>query len=64
MALDLSKTNLSDMSEAGFEFELTMPEIGTPMDAFVTVRGSKSKTVQNHARKAHREETNRRKRLE
>lgn len=48
---DLSKTNISEMSEEGYRFELVIPEINKPTGAFVTVRGDSSKTVKAFARK-------------
>lgn len=48
---DLSKNNLSQVSEAGYEFELLFPATREPTGAFVTVRGSESKTVREYIRK-------------
>lgn len=51
MALDLVKTNIAAEAEAGYEFELLHPATGEGTGGFIKVRGSNSKTVQNHARK-------------
>ena len=51
MGLNLSKNNLSEKAEAGFEFEVTMPGSGEPLGAFITVRGKESKVVQAFARR-------------
>lgn len=50
---DLSKNNLSEAAEAGYEFELRVPGTDTPTGAFVTVRGAESKIVREHARKVY-----------
>lgn len=51
MAFDLVKNNLSTIAEAGYEFEVTLPGSGEGTGAFVTVRGSESKTVKAYQRK-------------
>lgn len=51
MALNLSILNVSEVSESGLEFELVHPATGEGLDAWIKVRGEKSRTVQNHARK-------------
>lgn len=51
MAFDLVKNNLSTIAEAGYEFEITLPGSGEGTGAFVTVRGSESKTVKAYQRK-------------
>lgn len=51
MGFDLSKNNLSEVAEAGFEFELKFPGTGEGTGAFITVRGDNSKTVKAYARK-------------
>lgn len=51
MGLNLSKTNLSEKSEVGYEFELTIPEINEKTGAFVTVRGTQSAKVKAYSRK-------------
>lgn len=48
---DLSKNDFSKLSEAGYEFELTMPTDGSGTGAFITVRGDQSPIVKQHARK-------------
>lgn len=48
---DLKKMNIADLSENGYEFELKIPEIGTPTGAFLTVKGDNSKTVRNYTKK-------------
>lgn len=49
--LDLKKTNISQQSESGFEFELKLPEINEPTGAFITVRGEQSPTFRNYQKK-------------
>ena len=51
MALDLVKTNIAAEAESGYEFELLHPATGEGTEGFIKVRGEKSRTVQNHARK-------------
>lgn len=51
MALDLAITNIAAEAEAGYEFELLHPATGEGTEGFIKVRGEKSRTVQNHARK-------------
>lgn len=51
MGFDLSKNDLSKLSEVGYEFELTLPEVRTPTGAFVTVRGVNSPSVKAFGRK-------------
>ena len=51
MALDLAITNIAAQAESGYEFELLHPATGEGTGGFLTVRGEKSKIVQNHARK-------------
>lgn len=48
--LDLSKNNPADVAEAGYEFQLELPD-GTPTDALIKVRGVMSKTVRDYGRK-------------
>ena len=50
---DLSKNNLAEAAEAGFEFELRIPGTNEPTGALVTVRGSESKKVKEYARKTY-----------
>lgn len=49
--LDLGVTNLSQMAEAGYEFELELPGTRQKLGAFITVRGSQSAVVKNFAKK-------------
>lgn len=51
MALDLAITNLAAEAESGYEFELLHPATGERLEAWIKVRGEKSKIVQTHARK-------------
>lgn len=51
MGFDLKKNNLADKAEAGYRFELTIPEVNTPTGAFVTVRGKEADVVKKYARK-------------
>ena len=51
MALDLAKTNIAAEAESGYEFELLHPATGEGTGGFVKVRGERSRTVQQHARK-------------
>lgn len=50
---DLSKNNMAEAAEAGYEFELRIPGTNEPTGAFVTVRGSESKVVREYARKTY-----------
>lgn len=51
MGFDLKKNNFSEKAEAGFEFELLIPEIKEKTGAFVTVRGKESPKVKAFYRK-------------
>jgi hypothetical protein len=53
--LDLKVQNLSEVSEAGYEFELTLPGTGDKTGAFVKVRGAQSKIARAYARKKYQE---------
>lgn len=53
--LDLSKNNLAEQAEAGYEFELLLPGTKDKTGAFVKVRGSNSKVVRAYARKKYQE---------
>lgn len=55
MSLDLAKTNLAEVADAGYEFEVTLPGTGDPTGAFITVRGEMSKAVKNYGRQKFRE---------
>lgn len=39
---DLKKNNLSAIAEAGHEFQVTLPEVGTKVPIWIKVRGDKS----------------------
>lgn len=58
MALDLAKTNLSEMAEAGYKFELTMPGTDEPLGAFIVVRGDEAPKVKAYGKKIFREMQN------
>ena len=51
MALDLSKKNVAEWSEAGYRFELVIPGTYEGSGAFVTVRGAESKIAKTYLRK-------------
>lgn len=51
MALDLKVTNLAELSEAGYEFELRIPDTNEGTGGFITVRGSNSPKVKAHGKK-------------
>lgn len=53
--LDLKVKNLSETSEAGYEFELVWPPTGEKTGAFVKVRGAESKIARAYARKKYSE---------
>lgn len=53
--LDLKVKNLSETSEAGYEFELVWPPTGEKTGAFVKVRGAESKVARAYARKKYAE---------
>lgn len=53
--LDLKVKNLSETSEAGYEFELTYPGTNERTGAFIKVRGAESKVVRAYARKKYTE---------
>lgn len=55
MALDLNKNNVAEMAEAGYEFELIVPGTVEGTGAFITVRGSESKSAREFARKKFKE---------
>jgi len=48
---DLKQNNLSEQSEAGYEFELIYPSTQEPCGIFVKVRGEESKIVRAFQRK-------------
>ena len=53
--LDLKVKNLSETSEAGYEFELLFPGSNERTGAFVKVRGAESKLARAYARKKYTE---------
>lgn len=55
MSFDLRKTNLGELSEAGQEFQVMLPEINEGTGAFITVRGGQSATVKKFARRKYSE---------
>lgn len=50
MALDLKVTNLAEIAETGYEFEVKLPD-GTPSEFFITVRGDQSPKVKAYAKR-------------
>lgn len=52
--LDLAKNNPAEIAEAGFEFEVVLPD-GTVTDAKIKVRGTNSPAVRNFAKKSYTE---------
>jgi len=50
MGLNLTKNNVAEKSEVGYEFELKTPS-GENSGAFITVRGDESKAVRDYDRK-------------
>lgn len=51
MALDLSVSNVSAWSEAGYEFEVVIPGTYEGTGAFIKVRGVESKIAKTYLRK-------------
>jgi len=51
MGFDLTKNNLGEKAEAGYEFELLLPEVQEKTGAFITVRGVQSPKVKAYSRK-------------
>lgn len=51
MGFDLTKNNLSEKAEAGYTFELMIPEVQEKTGAFITVRGVQSPKVKAHSRR-------------
>ena len=49
MALDLIKTNLAEMAETGYEFEVKLPD-GSSTDFFITVRGNLSPKMKKYSK--------------
>lgn len=52
---DLTKNNLSNKAEEGYEFEVRLPGGDEPTGAFIKVRGNLSKTVKAYARRKFQE---------
>lgn len=50
MAFDIVKTNVAELAEAGYEFEVKLPD-GSPTEFFVTVRGTHAPKVKNYSKK-------------
>lgn len=55
MGFDLSKNDLNKSSEAGYKFELMLPDGVSQTGAFLTVRGTNSPTVKAYGRKKFQE---------
>jgi hypothetical protein len=49
--MELSKYDLSALAESGYEFEVTHPDTGDGLGGFITVRGTRSKIVEQYNRK-------------
>lgn len=49
--MELTKHNLSLAAEAGYEFEVSDPDTGEGLGGFITVRGARSKVVEQYNRK-------------
>lgn len=49
--LDLKKTDIAAISEEGYKFQLLLPEVKTPLDAWITVRGANAQKVKDFAKK-------------
>lgn len=43
--LDLKKTDVAAMCEEGYKLQLHLPEVNTPLQAWITVRGKDAKKV-------------------
>lgn len=55
MAFDLSKNNLAEKAEAGYEFEVIVPGTVEATDFFIKVRGTESTAVRTYSRKKFKE---------
>lgn len=53
--LDLTKTNLSQAAETGYEFEVRLPGTLEATGAFITVRGDQSPTVKTYGKRKYQE---------
>ena len=49
MAFDLIKTNLAEMAETGYEFEVKLPD-GSSTDFYITVRGNQSPKMKKYSK--------------
>ena len=49
MAFDIKKTNLAEQAEAGYEFEVKLPD-GSSTDFYITVRGNLSPEVKKFSK--------------
>ena len=49
MAFDIKKTNLAEQAEAGYEFEVKLPD-GSSTDFYITVRGNLSTKVKKFSK--------------
>lgn len=49
MAFDIKRTNLAEQAEAGYEFEVKLPD-GSSTDFFITVRGNLSPKVKKFSK--------------
>lgn len=54
--MELTKHNLSLAAEAGYEFEVCDPDTGEGLGGFITVRGARSKVVEQYNRKVANEQ--------
>lgn len=50
MAFDIVKTNIAELAETGYEFEVKLPD-GTPSEFFITVRGQHSPKVKAYSKR-------------
>ena len=49
MAFDIKLTNLSEKAEAGYEFEVQLPD-GSSTDFYITVRGNQSPKIKKFSK--------------
>ena len=49
MAFDIKKTNLAEIAEAGYEFEVKLPD-GASTDFYITVRGNLSPKMKKYSK--------------
>ena len=49
MAFDIKKTNLAEQAEAGYEFEVKLPD-GSSTDFYITVRGNQSPKIKKFSK--------------